>query len=78
MYTHPSFVRRGVGRLVLETCEAAAAAEGFTTLELMATQAGRVLYEAFGFQPVEEVDDASGGAPVPLTRMRKAVTAAAP
>ena len=78
MYTHPNSVRRGVGRLVLETCEAAAAAEGFTTLELMATRAGRALYEAFGFQPVEEVEDASGGALVPLTRMRKAVTAAAP
>jgi GNAT superfamily N-acetyltransferase len=27
MYTHPDFARRGVGRLVLEACEAAAAAE---------------------------------------------------
>jgi GNAT superfamily N-acetyltransferase len=26
MYTHPSFARRGVGRLVLERCEGAAAA----------------------------------------------------
>jgi GNAT superfamily N-acetyltransferase len=76
MYTHPDFARRGVGRLVLATCEAAAAAEGFTMLELMATRAGRPLYEAFGFQPVEEVVDASGGAAVPLTRMRKPVTAA--
>ena len=75
MYTHPDFARRGVGRLVLETCEAAAAAEGFKTLELMATRSGRPLYESFGFQPVEEVRDASGGAPVPLTRMRKAVAA---
>ncbi len=75
MYTHPDFARRGVGRLVLEASEAAAAAEGFATLELMATRSGRPLYEAFGFQPVEEVEDASGGAPVPLTRMRKPVTA---
>jgi GNAT superfamily N-acetyltransferase len=73
MYTHPDFARRGVGRRVLEACETAAAAEGFTTLELMATRSGRPLYEAFGFQPVEEVEDASGGAPVPLTRMRKTV-----
>lgn len=73
MYTHPDFTRRGVGRRVLEACEAAAAAEGFTTLELMATRAGRPLYVAYGFQPVEEVEDASGGAPVPLTRMRKPV-----
>jgi len=73
MYTHPEFVRRGVGRLVLETCEAAAAAEGFNTLELMATRSGHALYESFGFEPLEEVEDASGGAPVPLTRMRKPV-----
>lgn len=73
MYTHPSFARRGVGRLVLEACEAAAAAEGFTSLELMATRSGRPLYESVGFLPVEEVEDASGGAPVPLTRMRKRI-----
>lgn len=75
MYTHPDFARRGVGRLILEACEAAAAVEGFAALELMATRSGRPLYEAFGFRPVEEVEDASGGAPVPLTRMRKSVTA---
>ncbi|MDX6199088.1 MAG: hypothetical protein QOJ79_2239 [Actinomycetota bacterium] len=73
MYTHPALVRRGVGRLVIETCEAAAASEGFATLELMATLAGRQLYEAAGFVPLEEVEDSSGGAPVPLTRMRKPV-----
>ena len=77
MYTHPDFARQGVARLVLETCEAAAAAEGFRNLDLMATHAGRPLYEAFGFQPVEEVQEASGGAPVPLTRMRKSVSSTA-
>ncbi|PTT73905.1 GNAT family N-acetyltransferase, partial [Pseudomonas sp. HMWF010] len=29
MYTHPAHTRKGVGRLVLEACEAAARAEGF-------------------------------------------------
>ncbi len=71
MYTRPDYARRGVGRLVIQACEAAAAAEGFTELELMATRAGRTLYEATGFQPIEEIEDASGGASVPLIRMRK-------
>jgi GNAT superfamily N-acetyltransferase len=74
MYTHPDFTRRGVGRLVLEACEAAAAVEGFTTLELMATLAGRPLYDSFGFEAIEDAEDATGGAAVPLTRMRKRVT----
>ncbi len=74
MYTHPDFARRGVGRFILEACETAAAAERFTMLELMATRSGRPLYEAAGFEPVEEVQDASGGALVPLTSMRKPVT----
>lgn len=73
MYTHPSFTRRGVGRLVLSLCEAAAAAEGFTRLELMATLAGRPLYIAAGFETIEETEDASGGAPVPIVRMGKAI-----
>lgn len=78
MYTHPNFARRGVGRRVLEACEAAAAAEGYATLELMGTRSGRPLYEAFGFQPLQEYEDASGGAPVPMTRMQKPVTPVAP
>jgi hypothetical protein len=73
MYTHPRFTRRGVGRRVLELCEQAAAAEGFTTLELMATRSGRPLYEAFGFVAIEDVEDATGGVPVPLTKMYKSI-----
>jgi len=71
MYTRPGFTRRGVGRLILDRCEAAAAAEGFTTLELMGTLAGRPLYEAAGFTVVEHVTETSGGVSVPLVRMRK-------
>lgn len=74
MYTHPAFARRGVGRLVLELCEQAALAEGFTRLELMATLSGQPLYLSYGFVPVEEVLDERGGAPVPLVRMTKPVS----
>jgi GNAT superfamily N-acetyltransferase len=71
MYTHPSFTRRGVGRLILTQCEAAAHAEGFRSLSLVATLAGQPLYQAAGYQPVEHLTDETGGAPVPLIRMRK-------
>ena len=74
MYTHPAFTRRGVGRLIVSLCEAAAAAQGFSRVELMATRSGRPLYEAAGFVAIEEVEDSSGGAPVPLTRMGKPIT----
>ena len=71
MYTHPSFIRRGVGRLILTLCEDAARGEGFTSVELMATMAGEPLYRACGFEAIEEVVDNRGGAGVPLLRMRK-------
>jgi GNAT superfamily N-acetyltransferase len=73
MYTHPTFARRGVGRLILSLCEHAAAAEGFVRLELMATMSGRPLYEAYGFSAIEAVEDASGGVAVPLLKMAKPV-----
>ncbi|HLZ77246.1 GNAT family N-acetyltransferase [Phenylobacterium sp.] len=73
MYTHPDFARRGVGRLILQLCEDAARAEGFKRLELMGTMSGRPLYESYGFQAIEEIVDARGGEPVPLTRMGKTI-----
>jgi GNAT superfamily N-acetyltransferase len=73
MYTNPAYARRGVGRLILSLCEAAAAAEGFTRLELMSTLSGEPLYTAYGFRQLERLEDSTGGAPVPLIRMEKAV-----
>jgi GNAT superfamily N-acetyltransferase len=71
MYTHPAHVRQGVGRLILSLCEQAARAEGFGRVELMATLAGRPLYAACGYVPIETLADARGGAAVPLVRMAK-------
>lgn len=75
MYTDPDFARRGVGRAILQACEAAAAAEGFTRLELAATLAGEPLYRACGFEPIERFVDTRPGRPVPLVRMGKAIAA---
>jgi GNAT superfamily N-acetyltransferase len=73
MYTHPDFARRGVGRLILELCEAAARAEGFGRVELMATLSGRALYSQCGYRDIEAIEDARGGTAVPLVRMGKAL-----
>jgi GNAT superfamily N-acetyltransferase len=43
MYTHPSFLRQGIGRLILDSCEAAARSEGFDRLQLAATLAGAAI-----------------------------------
>ena len=74
MYTHPDFARRGIGRLVLSLCEAAAAREGFRSLELVATVAGEPLYRACGFSIVERFDfPTSKAVTVPLARMAKRI-----
>ncbi len=74
MYTSPDFTRRGVGRLIIETCEAAAAAEGFTRCEMAATLAGEPLYLSCGYEVIEPFDGVtSSGARVPLKRMGKPI-----
>ena len=74
MYTHPDFARRGVGRFVLSLCEAAAASEGFRSLELVATVAGEPLYLACGFTIAERIDiPTSRAVTVPGARMTKPI-----
>jgi GNAT superfamily N-acetyltransferase len=72
MYTDPEFARQGVGRLVLQLCEGAAVAAGFSRATMMATMSGVPLYSACGYAAVEEVHEASiDGVTVPLVRMEK-------
>ena len=74
MYTHPNFVRRGLGRYVLAICEGAARDAGFTRVELMATLAGQPLYCACGYQLIEDIISASiDGIDVPGARMGKTI-----
>ena len=54
-FVDPSWARRGLGRLLFEECRSAAAAAGFTTLELLATLPGEPLYTALGFVVRERV-----------------------
>jgi len=72
MYTAPGFVRRGVGRQILQLCEAAARAEGFSRAELGATMGGEPLYRACGYVEIERLDvPTPNGVTVPITRMGK-------
>lgn len=48
-FVHHAWARRGLGRLLLDHCEAAARGYGFTATELMATLPGLRLYRACGY-----------------------------
>lgn len=73
MYTHPDHARRGIGRLILDTSEAAANARGFSDLEMAATEAGRPFYERCGYSVENKFFDENGGVPVPLYTMIKSI-----
>ncbi|ATC31269.1 N-acetyltransferase [Caulobacter vibrioides] len=72
MYTHPDHIRKGVGRIILDACEAAARAEGFGSVEMAATMGGVPLYRACGYHDIEPFEAVtSTGYRVPLIRMGK-------
>ncbi|HEY0690355.1 MAG TPA: GNAT family N-acetyltransferase [Kribbella sp.] len=56
MFVRGDWTRRGLGRAILESCVAAARAEGFQSLTLMATLPGVPLYKVFGFTEVEQAE----------------------
>jgi N-acetylglutamate synthase-like GNAT family acetyltransferase len=56
MFVRADWTRRGLGRRILEECEAAARREGFRELYLVATMPGLPLYLSYGFQPLEELE----------------------
>lgn len=72
MYVDPAHARRGIGKLIMALCEDAARTAGFHKAELMATLAGRPLYEACGYAEIEAVEATSReGIRVPIIRMGK-------
>ncbi|WP_332819012.1 GNAT family N-acetyltransferase [Sphingopyxis sp.] len=72
MYTHPAHARKGVGRMVMALCEAAARDAGFARAELMATLSGEPLYRACGYAPIERIEALGPNEViVPLIRMGK-------
>jgi GNAT superfamily N-acetyltransferase len=60
-FVAPDHARRGIGRALLERCEAEARLRGFRVAELAATLTGERLYTPLGYQPVRRFSHALGG-----------------
>jgi GNAT superfamily N-acetyltransferase len=72
MFVDPAWARRGLGRAILDRCEAAARGEGFAAVELMATLPGEPLYAACGYRVVERTELVlPDGVRVGAARMRR-------
>jgi GNAT superfamily N-acetyltransferase len=73
-FIHPSWARRGIGTMILKTCENAAVAAGFTRLEMGATLTGVPLYRARGYVALENLEvRLANGETLPIVRMEKRV-----
>jgi len=71
-FIHPNFARRGIGTKILEACENAARAAGFSRFEMGATLTGVPLYLARGYHVVERIEvQLRNGAALPIVRMAK-------
>ena len=71
-FVHPEWVRRGIGSVILEACEKAATAAGFTRLEMGATLTGVPLYRARGYVALESLDvPLRNGESIKVVRMEK-------
>jgi GNAT superfamily N-acetyltransferase len=73
-FVHPGWARRGIGAAILEACERAAIAAGFTRLEMGATLTGVPFYLAKGYRAVEDMAvPLPDGEALAIVRMEKDV-----
>lgn len=71
-FVAPRAARQGLGRRLYEACAAAAARDGFTSLQLVATLPGVPLYRALGFVAAEAYSvTLPDGVQLPVVRMSK-------
>ncbi len=74
-FVHPDWARRGLGSLLLETCENAAKAAGFTRFEMGSTLTGVPLYKLRGYHVIEPIAvPLRNGESLPVIRMAKSLT----
>ena len=73
-FVHPNWARRGLGTMILDACEQAALAAGFTRLEMGATLSGVAFYRAKGYAEIENQEVPLGnGEVLPIVKMAKEV-----
>jgi len=71
-FVHPDWTRQGVGSLILDACESAAAAAGFRGFELGATLTGERLFGMRGYEAIERIEvPLANGEVLPVIRMSK-------
>jgi len=71
-FIHPEWARKGIGRRIIEACEEAAKADGFTRMELGATLPGEPLYAAMGYEVTDRFDiPMQDRTTLPCAHMRK-------
>jgi GNAT superfamily N-acetyltransferase len=71
-FVHPAWARQGIGGKILEACEMAASAAGFTSYEMGATLTGAKLFGVKGYVAVEKIEvPLKGGLRLPVIRMEK-------
>jgi N-acetylglutamate synthase-like GNAT family acetyltransferase len=74
-FVHPDWARRGIGGLILETCEEAARAAGFTHMEMGATLSGVAFYKAKGYAEIESQEvPLANGEVLQIVRMARNLT----
>jgi len=73
-FVHPNWARQGIGAMILDACERAAAAAGFTRLEMGATLTGVPFYRAKGYEALEDLAvEMPGGQSLAIVRMAKSL-----
>jgi GNAT superfamily N-acetyltransferase len=71
-FIHPDWARRGIGSMILEACEAAAKAAGFTRYEMGATLTGAKLFGVKGYVAVRPIEiPLVNGERLPVIHMEK-------
>jgi GNAT superfamily N-acetyltransferase len=71
-FIHPDWARRGIGSMLLDACEAAAMAAGFSRFEMGATLTGAKLFRQRGYVALEPIDlPLENGITLPIIYMVK-------